>query len=77
MGLFFLLTTAREVNLRALMEILFAISQTVKRRTISTSAMRDHPICECQLCHKEIPKSVARTTEGTDYVWYFLWSVIF
>lgn len=27
-------------------------------------------VCKCDTCCKEIPKSVAMTAEGKDYVWH-------
>ncbi|MEK7734737.1 MAG: DUF3330 domain-containing protein [Pseudomonadota bacterium] len=31
----------------------------------------DVPIVSCQVCLKEIPKSVAKSLEGPEYVYYF------
>ena len=28
-------------------------------------------VVKCSHCDKEIPKSAAMTSEGTDYTWYF------
>lgn len=29
------------------------------------------PTVSCKICRKELPRSIARTEEGRDYVYYF------
>lgn len=31
----------------------------------------DAPLVSCQVCLKEVPRSVAKSLEGADYVYYF------
>jgi len=38
------------------------------------SAEPSHPVCEvisCEICLKEIPRDLAQSQEGVDYVHYF------
>lgn len=31
----------------------------------------DHPTCQCDCCHQDIPLSTALTPEGMDYVYHY------